>query len=1312
VPQLYSRLGGEFLVNTTTAGNQGAGRLVPLSDGGFIAFWTSPDADLFGIFGQRFDAAGAKVGAEFAVNATTAGDQQLTNAVRLASGNVMVAWWDESKVDGDASPGDYRGQIFDASGAPVGGEVHLASPPGASAAQLRGVPALGALPGGGFVLAWTQDDPAGPDTSSVSVKAQIFTAAGTPTGAQIAVNSTTTGPQYAPSLAVLASGDFVVTWNDLSTTLDTSQNGIFGQRFDSAGNKLGGEFLVNTNTVDQQLSSSVTALAGGGFVVTWNDGLVASAPGAPLPPRSVKAQIYDSAGVRVGGEIAIAGGDGVDRSGARIVALADGSFLATWTSAAGSNDARGQFFDASGNRLGSEFSVSETVAGSQVPGQSILLANGTIVSIWTDSSGVGGDSAGSAIKAQLFSVAGPPTDLSLSTSTVLETATVNEAAATFSAVGALNARFTYTIVSDSTGGAFRIEGDKLVVADNLRLDFETRTTETIRVRVTDDAGLSYEETLTLDIADMLLERRFVAGDVERANATGAGYQSGTPVALAGGGFVVVYVHFDPSQPAGQTLGRIFAADGSPVGNAFTVASTGLFEFIVKPLSGGGFVVANEFFNTATGRSEIVARLFNGAGAQVDTIAMASATSHYGSPSIAQLSEGGYVMSFSSWPEEDVLAQRFDSDGAPVGATFTVNSTTTGLQTSSEVIALDAGRFAIAWRDLAVDDSIALKLQIFGADGTPEGGEKTLIPAGTETEEVSILRLTGGGFVVAWFEWVGSEGSLNGYVLRIQLADAAGDLIGVPIDHIGLIAEEDSEYPPSLGALADGGFVVSWGALDPETGLAVRSTFAQVFDSAGNAAGPQLRPALAGEQPGVAVLTGGDLVFGWTAAPESGQDSDAWFRVYRPNDPTDGTPARDVMTGTPAADRYRGLDGNDSLRLQQGGDDSAYGGAGNDSFYFGAAYTAADLIDGGTERDQVALQGNYNLTLGSITAVEDLILLSGSDTRFGDIAGNLYTYVLTSIDANVAAGAKLLIDATMLVAGESLTFDGTAETDGKFLFSGSQGTDIFTGGAGADGFYFRDGSFWNPGDKVIGGAGDQIGLRGDFTGAQKIVMGADQIQGVETIVLMSGVDIRFGPIVPPTKFDITMHDGNLASGRRFTVDASQLAANETARVDASAETDGTYRMFGGAGADELIGGANADFLRGGLGADILKGNNGADTFAYRSAAESTSTGFDLLVDVKSAEDRIDLHSAVSGWATSVTSGQLSHSSFDADLAAALDAALGPNQAILFDPTSGDYAGRHFLVVDADGDGAYTAGADYVFELGNAAVIDTSGTGIFA
>ncbi|HEX8217147.1 MAG TPA: M10 family metallopeptidase C-terminal domain-containing protein, partial [Allosphingosinicella sp.] len=385
--------------------------------------------------------------------------------------------------------------------------------------------------------------------------------------------------------------------------------------------------------------------------------------------------------------------------------------------------------------------------------------------------------------------------------------------------------------------------------------------------------------------------------------------------------------------------------------------------------------------------------------------------------------------------------------------------------------------------------------------------------------------------------------------------------------------------------------------------------------------------------------------------------------------------------------------------------------GNDAFYFGAAYTAADVVDGGAGRDQVALQGNYALNLGGMTGVEDLILLTGTDTRFGDPGTSLYNYAITSLDSNVAAGATLLVDGTQLVAGESFTFNGSAETNGKFILSGGDGIDTLTGGGGADGFYFRHGTFWGPSDKVTGGANDQIGFRGDFTAANKVVMGADQITGVLTLVMMSGTDTRFGPAVAPTKFDIQMHDGNVGAGERFTIDGSFLGSDETMRIDGALEQDGFFRMFGGSGADILIGGAGNDLLRGNGAGDTLTGNGGADRFVYGSASDSTSTGFDLLADLKSAEDLLDLHSAVTGWSASVGSGQLSQSSFDADLAAALDGALDPGKAILFDPNSGTYSGRHFLVVDANGDGAYTPGADYVFELGAAAVIDTSGAGLF-
>lgn len=60
--------------------------------------------------------------------------------------------------------------------------------------------------------------------------------------------------------------------------------------------------------------------------------------------------------------------------------------------------------------------------------------------------------------------------------------------------------FTYTL-TDSAGGRFVIDGDRIEIADSLLIDFETATSHTVTVRVTDSAGHTYLETFTIQIED-------------------------------------------------------------------------------------------------------------------------------------------------------------------------------------------------------------------------------------------------------------------------------------------------------------------------------------------------------------------------------------------------------------------------------------------------------------------------------------------------------------------------------------------------------------------------------------------------------------------------------------------------------------------------------------------------------------------------------------------------------------------------------------------------------------------------------------------
>src|SRR5688500_9754090 len=81
-------------------------------------------------------------------------------------------------------------------------------------------------------------------------------------GAEFLVNSTIVNQQIRPKSTALTGGGFVIVWQDASGLGgDASNTSIKGQRYDSAGQPVGGEFLVNTSTNNGQFHPAVTATA-------------------------------------------------------------------------------------------------------------------------------------------------------------------------------------------------------------------------------------------------------------------------------------------------------------------------------------------------------------------------------------------------------------------------------------------------------------------------------------------------------------------------------------------------------------------------------------------------------------------------------------------------------------------------------------------------------------------------------------------------------------------------------------------------------------------------------------------------------------------------------------------------------------------------------------------------------------------------------------------------------------------------------------------------------------------------------------------
>jgi hypothetical protein len=262
-----SRAGAEFRVNTYTTDGQYVAKVAADANGNFVVVWTSysQDGDGYGMFAQRYDAAGNAAGAEFQVNTYTTGNQgglgyAAPHGVSMNSNGSFVIVWTGFGATATTTYG-ILARRHDSTGNPVGAEFLVNENPSVTSA----FPAATLANDGSFVVVW-----GAPDVSNFGIFGRRFDASGSPIGVQFQVNQITTGFQQFPSVDFTGTdGSFVVTWN--SQNADISGYAVMGRLFNGSGNPVGNEFRVNTYTTGVQYGRppKVRAEPAGHFVVSW-----------------------------------------------------------------------------------------------------------------------------------------------------------------------------------------------------------------------------------------------------------------------------------------------------------------------------------------------------------------------------------------------------------------------------------------------------------------------------------------------------------------------------------------------------------------------------------------------------------------------------------------------------------------------------------------------------------------------------------------------------------------------------------------------------------------------------------------------------------------------------------------------------------------------------------------------------------------------------------------------------------------------------------------------------------------------------------
>ncbi len=519
----------------------------------------------------------------------------------------------------------------------------------------------------------------------------------------------------------------------------------------------------------------------------------------------------------------------------------------------------------------------------------------------------------------------------------------------------------------------------------------------------------------------------------------------------------------------------YALTSAAANGAATVTATGGYTYVPTIGFTGtdsfGFQVTDEAGNTSTATVNVTVRAVtttDGVEGPVNT----TTTGTQDKPSITPFSDGSYVVVFNEGGTGDIVAQRFDFSGSPIETESTVNTTSTGVQSTvgsaNTVATIGSDDYVVVWQsDHSGDNDIYM--QRFSKTSDMKGPETVVNTTTTGAQiNASVTGLVNGGYVVTWI----GPNSAN-FDVFARVFDSTGTAVSAEFTVNTVAAASPVQPDPHVTALSGGGFVVAWSEGNGTTD----DVHAKIYDDTGTALGAEFitSTTTTGSQIDAVAsgLTDGGFVTVWAS------DHGGTYDIYGQRYDSSGTAAgSEFLVNTTTASNQEfpevtGLvDGGFVVVWESLGQDSA----GTDGIY-GQRYDASGNVIGSEFLINTIVSGQE--TNPAITPLPDGSFVVTWQSTDGDGASDFG--VRTAL---FRIGSTVALNETG-TTGDDFYFGSTAAD----IIDGAAGNDKLVGGLGDDNLTGGAGN-----DTLIGGAGNDTLIGGDGDDFLESGPGTDILSG--------------------------------------------------------------------------------------------------------------------------------------------------------------------------------------------------------------------------